>query len=62
MAFGMEKAEIESKVTKELRKRSGGLIRFTKYEAEAIAGAIAAVIVENNTKIQYSLGEAGVDF
>ena len=62
MSFGMEKAEIESKVVEVLRKRPGGLERFNRYQIDLIARAIASVIVENNTKIQYSLGEAGVDF
>ena len=62
MAFGLEKQEIESKVLEELRKHRGGLKRFDDYQIEAIADAVASVILENNTKIQYTLGEAGIDF
>ena len=60
MPFGMEEAKIESRVTEELRTRPGHVAHFNKYQIEIIAGAIASVIVENNARIQYSLGEAGV--
>lgn len=61
MPFGMEEAEIESKLVEELRTRPGHVAHFNKYQIEIIAGAIASVLVENNARIQYSLGEAGVD-
>lgn len=60
MSFGMEEADIESKLVEELRTRPGHVAHFNKYQIEIISGAIASVIVENNAKIQYSLGEAGV--
>ncbi len=62
MSFGMKREEIEAKVIEELKKRPGGMELFNEHKREVIAKAIASVIVENNTKIQYSLGEAGVDF
>lgn len=58
--FGMEEAYIESKLVEELRTRPGHVAHFNKYQIEIISGAIASVIVENNARIQYSLGEAGV--
>lgn len=62
MSFGMERNEIVAKVTEELKERRGGLERFDGYEVQLIASAVASVIIESNTKIQYALGEAGVDF
>ena len=60
MPFGMEEGKIESRVTEELRTRPGYVANFNMYQIEITAGAIASVIVENNARIQYSLGEAGV--
>lgn len=56
MSFGMEEAEIESKVIAELSTRPGHVVRLNSYQIELIARAIASVIFENNLRIKYSLG------
>jgi hypothetical protein len=56
MPFGMDEAEIESRVKEELSVRPGHVARFNKYQIELIAKVIASVIVENNIKLKYSLG------
>ena len=56
MSFGMEEAEIESKVIAELSTRPGHVVRLNRYQIELIARAIASVIFENNLRIKYSLG------
>jgi hypothetical protein len=56
MPFGMDEAEIESRVKEELSVRPGHVARFNKYQIELIAKVIASVVVENNIKLKYSLG------
>ena len=56
MPFGMDEAEIESRVKEELNVRPGHVARFNKYQIELIAKVIASVVVENNIKLKYSLG------
>jgi hypothetical protein len=56
MPFGMDEAEIESRVKEELSARPGHVARFNKYQIELIAKVIASVVVENNIKLKYSLG------
>jgi hypothetical protein len=56
MPFGMEEAEIESKVIAELSARPGHVLRLNDYQIELIARAIASVIFENNLRMKYSLG------
>lgn len=55
MPFGMEKEDIESKATEELRQRPGHVARFNNFQIDAIAKAITSVIIENNSRIQHSL-------
>ena len=62
MAFGMEEKDIQEKVEKDLKGKEGKLERFNHFQIHLIANAISSVIIENNKKIQYSLGEAGIDF
>jgi hypothetical protein len=56
MPFGMDEAEIESRVKEELNVRPGHVARFNKYQIELIAKVIASVVTENNIKLKYSLG------
>ncbi|MFC1874770.1 hypothetical protein ACFLUX_01385 [Chloroflexota bacterium] len=62
MTLGMEEKEIKDKVEKELQGKEGKLSRFDHFQIHLIANAISSVIIENNAKIQYSLGETGIDF
>jgi len=62
MTLGMEEKDIQEKVEKELQGKEGKPSRFDHFQIHLIANAISSVIIENNTKIQYSLGEAGIDF
>jgi len=63
MEFGMGREAIETTVFAHLiGERPGGTQRFNEYEARLIAQVMASVIVENNQKIQYALGNAGIDF
>ena len=61
MQFGMEMEQIESRVTDTLSHRPGHVAHFDKYQIELLARAIAAAIVENNARIQSSLGEVHMD-
>jgi hypothetical protein len=57
MPFGMEEQAIESRAIEKLRQRPGHIARFNNYQIDAIAKAIASAIIENNSKIEHSLGE-----
>ena len=61
MPFGMETEQIESRVTDTLSQRPGHVAHFNKYQIELLARAIAAAIVENNARIQSSLGDVRMD-
>ena len=61
MSFGMDTEQIESRVAYELSQRPVRVAHFDKYQIELLARAIAAAIVENNARIQSSLGEVRMD-
>ncbi len=61
MTFGMEAEQIESRVAYELSQRPVRVAHFDKYQIELLARAITAAIVENNARIQSSLGEIRID-
>ena len=61
MPFGMETEQIESRVVDTLSQRPGHVAHFNKYQIELLARAIAAAIVENNARIQSSLGDVRMD-
>jgi hypothetical protein len=59
--FGMETEQIESRVTDTLSQRPGHVAHFNKYQIELLARAMATAIVENNARIQSSLGDVRMD-
>ena len=61
MSLGMKTEQIESRVTYELSQRPVRVAHLDKYQIEILARAIATAIVENNTRIQSSLGEVRID-
>ena len=61
MSFGMDTEQIESRVANELSQRPVRVAHFDKYQIELLSRAIAAAIVENNARIQSSLGEVRMD-
>jgi hypothetical protein len=61
MTFGMETEQIESRVADVLSQRPVRVAHFDKYQIELLARAIATAIVENNARIQSSLGEVRID-
>jgi hypothetical protein len=61
MPFGMEMEQIESRVVDTLSQRPVRVAHFDKYQIELLSRAIAAAIVENNMRIQRSLGEVRID-